>query len=147
MTAELRTATTRDLDAIRELLAASALPVDDLETSRPAFVVATQGDRVVGVGGVEQFDTTGLLRSLTVHGDQRGRGLGQRLVHELEERARASGIRELLLLTTTAEDFFRNLGYAAIERASIAGPVLNSAEFRSLCPQSARCMCKRLVES
>jgi N-acetylglutamate synthase-like GNAT family acetyltransferase len=52
MTATLRTATTRDLGAIRELLAASALPVEDLETSRLTFVVVTQGDRVVGVGPV-----------------------------------------------------------------------------------------------
>jgi amino-acid N-acetyltransferase len=47
-------------------------------------------------------------------------------------------------LTETAQAFFQRLGYTAIDRARVSDHVKQSAEFRSLCPDSAVCMSKAL---
>jgi amino-acid N-acetyltransferase len=49
-----------------------------------------------------------------------------------------------VLLTETAKTFFEREGYSVIDRASAPEPVRTSAEFRTLCPQSATCLSKRL---
>jgi N-acetylglutamate synthase-like GNAT family acetyltransferase len=52
-----------------------------------------------------------------------------------------------VLLTETAETFFRRLGYTVIERDQAPSAVASSAEFRTLCPATAVCMTKRLSPS
>jgi hypothetical protein len=43
-----------------------------------------------------------------------------------------------------ARDFFARLGYTDIARADAPAAAQESAEFKALCPQSARCKLKRL---
>jgi N-acetylglutamate synthase-like GNAT family acetyltransferase len=57
------------------------------------------------------------------------------------------GVAQLVLLTETAEPFFRRLGYTVIERGTAPSVVADSAEFRTLCPVTAVCMTKRLSPS
>jgi amino-acid N-acetyltransferase len=135
-----------DLAAVRSLLDAAGLPSSDLSAATPVQLwLVRDGDRVLGAVGLESFGTTGLLRSLVVSEDARGRGLGGVLVTSLERFARAAGIGELVLLTQTAEAFFAGRGYAVIARAHAPAAVLESSEFNSLCPASAVCMSKRLA--
>lgn len=141
----LRVAIEADNPVIRDLLEHNGLPTGDLGTARPQFVIATHGDRIVGIGALERLGDAALLRSVAVEAQWRGFGVGRRIVAELERRARAAGIAELILLTLTARDFFERLGYAAKDRTSVPAAVLNSAEFRSLCPASAICLAKRLA--
>lgn len=49
-----------------------------------------------------------------------------------------------MLLTQTAEAFFRLAGYENVERSAVPAGLRNLEEFRSLCPASAACMAKRL---
>ncbi len=58
---------------------------------------------------------------------------------------RANGIEALVLLTETAEAFFTRHGYLVIERESVPDEIKQSAEFQSLCPDSAICMTKSLA--
>ena len=139
-------ATDADLGAIRALLAECRLPTSDLEKSRPRFIVAREDAEIVGVGALELFGSTGLLRSVAVRARLRGMGLGKALVERLERDARAAHVSELVLLTETAKTFFENRGYQAIDRNSVPGSVQDSEEFRSLCPQSASCLSKRLID-
>lgn len=141
----LRAATDSDAEVIRDLLDRNGLPTGDLNTARPEFVIATHNDQIVGIGALERFGSAALLRSLAVESHWRGSGVGRLLVAGLESRARAAGITELILLTLTARDFFQRLGYATKDRAEVPPAVLNSAEFRSLCPASAQCMAKALT--
>jgi amino-acid N-acetyltransferase len=104
------------------------------------------GSRIVGVGGLELFEGAGLLRSIAVAPDRRGARIGPMIVAYLEDRARAHGICELVLLTQTAKGFFEARGYRVIERLRAPSSVQESEEFRSLCPSSAFCMSKRLAE-
>jgi len=137
-------ATPADLSAILRLLEGNRLPTADLEHSLPIMFVARDGPMLVGAGGFEVHGESGLLRSLVVADRLRGTGLGRTLVESVEAAARQRGLRELVLLTETARDFFARLGYADIARESAPEAIRKSAEFRSICPQSARCMSKRL---
>ena len=145
--ATLRAAEARDMEAIYALLEGCGLPTADLPRGRPEFVVAREGTRIVGVGALERFGEAGLLRSIAVAPDRRGMGIGPMVVGYLEERARTSGLSELVLLTQTARDFFEWQGYRVIERPQAPASVQQSEEFRSLCPSSASCMSKRMTES
>ena len=141
----LRSATEADARGIRVLLEGSGLPTSDLRTARPDFVIADSGGRIIGAGAVERFGSAGLLRSVAVEAQWRGSGVGSRIVQELEERARTGGISELVLLTLTARNFFERLGYRAKSREQVSASLLESTEFRSLCPASAACMAKTLL--
>ena len=103
------------------------------------------GAEIVGVGGLEIHGEFGLLRSVVVADRLRGQGIGKTLVDAVEASARNRGVASLLLLTETAADFFGRLGYSEIARVDVPQRIRNSAEFRDLCPQSARCMIKRIT--
>jgi amino-acid N-acetyltransferase len=135
-----------DLAAVLAMLQGAGLPTEDL-TSAPGlhlWVISTEKS-LVGVIGLERFDAGALLRSLAVEPGHQRRGLGRQLVARLEHDARADGVQQLVLLTKTAEAFFRELGYEAIDRRYVSEDLKQSAEFRSLCPASAVCMTKSLV--
>ncbi len=139
-----RAATGRDMNDILSLLTQSRLPTDDIKSARPCFVVAIEESTIVGVGGFERFGETGLLRSIAVRASHRRAGLGRAIVQELERGARKIRVNEFVLLTETSREFFQSLGYRVIERQAAPLPVQASAQFRSLCPQAACCMSKRL---
>jgi amino-acid N-acetyltransferase len=143
----LRLATVQDAGGIRTLLEAHGLPTGDLASSQPEFIVACAGTSIVGAGALQRFGATALLRSVVVASTARGVGLGGRIVRELERRARAAGVRELILLTETARPFFERQHYRAIERTDVPAAVQASEEFRSLCPASAACMSRTLTDA
>jgi N-acetylglutamate synthase-like GNAT family acetyltransferase len=68
-------------------------------------------------------------------------------VQELEKVARTARIGRLILLTQTAREFFAHQGYRIIGRSDAPQDVQGSEEFRSLCPASATCMTKVLIDS
>ncbi len=135
-----------DFPAIVRLLQDAELPHGDLAPEHLRhFLVLRDGDEIAGVVGMEVADDAGLLRSLAVPEARRGRGLAMRLVDALEEHARASGIRTLYLLTTTAEGFFARRGYARADRAAVPDAIAATPEFRGICPASATCLARALV--
>jgi amino-acid N-acetyltransferase len=143
--AAIRPADSDDLSSVARLLQTAGLPTADLASAHEfqSWVLEERGS-VLGVVGLERFGRAALLRSLAVAPEYRKRGLGQELVARLEHDAQAQGIEQLVLLTETAQDFFKRLGYTAIDRAEVSDDVKQSAEFRSLCPASAVCMRKAL---
>jgi amino-acid N-acetyltransferase len=67
--------------AVIDLLSACQLPTQDLTPGMLRhFLVARQGDRVIGVIGLEICGQDGLLRSLAVAQDFRRQGIAARLV-------------------------------------------------------------------
>ena len=137
----------RPLDRdVRRLLAATALPVDDLTPKHlEHFFGCGDETSTLGVGGLELFGGDALLRSLAVDETARGRGCGTALVEALEAHARDNGVRRIYLLTTTAARFFEGLGYRAVARDAAPAPVRAAPEFATLCPASAACMVKDLA--
>jgi len=130
----------------RELLAECGLPADDLTAAHVEhFLGCGDSAHPDGIVGLEIHGSDALLRSLAVTAAVRGRGCGEALVAEVEALARAEGIRQLYLLTTTAEAFFVKRGYARVERGSVPCAIRQTPEFTSLCPDSASVMCKVLA--
>jgi N-acetylglutamate synthase-like GNAT family acetyltransferase len=80
------------------------------------------------------------LRGAAVDPEVRGSGLGHALVRALLVHATARGVRELYLLTTTAEEFFPRFGFERIAREEVPEPVRESVQFRESCPASATVM-------
>jgi amino-acid N-acetyltransferase len=99
---------------------------------------------MVGSVGLERFGRKGLLRSLVVARTARDVGIGGQLLTHAENLARASGISELWLLTTTAAPFFRRAGYAEGDRSRAPKELQGSTQFAQLYPASADCMAKLL---
>ena len=110
----------------------------------PIQFVAIGFGSIVGTVAIERFGDVGLLRSLAVRLEYRGTGLGRILVRHAERSALDEGIQSLCLLTTTAAGLFLRQGYERIARDAAPEAIRGSAEFRSLCPDSAVCMLKRL---
>ena len=136
-----------DLAAVIALLEGAGLPTDDLTTASDLHLwVLEAGGDVVGAIGIERFGASALLRSLVIAPAYQRHGFGARLVAQLEHEIRGRGVQQLILLTETAESFFRRRGYDVIERRHVPGNVRRSAEFRALCPASAVCMTKVLDE-
>jgi amino-acid N-acetyltransferase len=140
-TPHFRAATAHDLETVAALLRAAKLPTDGLdEQFGPAFVLAVCDDDVVGAAGIECYGDAGLLRSAVVADTWQGQGLGAALTRDRLEWARQSGLRELWLLTTTADVWFARFGFERVDRMS-APPLLQaSREFREACPASAIAM-------
>jgi amino-acid N-acetyltransferase len=142
VTTAIRVAAPGDYAGVVRLLEAADLPTAGLKRSLPDFLVAEERGRVVGAVGLEIYGDCALLRSAVVDAGRRGSGLGRDLVESLLERAGTRGVREIYLLTTTAENFFPRFGFARISRDVVAAPVRASEEFRGACPDSAIAMRK-----
>ncbi len=133
--APIRAASGGDLDGLRRLLTDARLPADGLEDQFPAgYAVAESAEGLVGGAGMEAHGESGLLRSVVVAPAVRGTGLGKALVADRLAWARAAGLREVYLLTTTAPDFFAGLGFARLERSAAPPAIQSSREFASVCP-------------
>ena len=119
------------------LLEDSGLPVAEVAESLAGFVVAEEGERLVGLAGLEVHGPDGVLRSVAVDPDARGRGLGARLTERVLAASRDAGLRRVYLLTTTAESYFPRQGFRRIPRSAASSHVQRSVEFREACPASA----------
>lgn len=141
-----RPATAADLPAVADLLTACGLPAQDLTVDVLAgFELAFAADgRLIGQIGLEAFGDIGLLRSLAVAPELRSHGIGEQLVTRREAEARRAGLTAIYLLTTTAADYFRRRAYEDVPRETVPAVIAAHAQFRSLCPSSARCLRKAL---
>lgn len=134
-----------ELGAVLALLVAAGLPSEGVADGFPAgYVVFRQGGVLAGVAGLEAYGGAGLLRSVAVTPSLRGAGLGRRLVEERLEAAHQRGLSHVYLLTATAPDYFRRLGFREVPRASAPEALRRSPEFASICPGSAICLARAL---
>jgi len=127
-----------------EVLAAANLPTGDLLVDPAAYYAAGDAAEPSAFGGLSLLGEHALLRSIVVLPTARGSGQGRAIVAALAELAGASGARQLWLLTTTAEDFFRHQGWEAVDRRHTPGPIAATYQFASTCPASAVLMCRKL---
>lgn len=144
----LREATADDTPAVLELLRAADLPVDGVPEVLTHLVVAVRGagtgSEIVGAVALERHGDAALLRSTVVAPALRGTGLGERLVRRALEDARTQALDELVLLTTTAAEWFPRFGFERIARDEAPASLLASDEFQFACPASAVVMKLRM---
>lgn len=134
----------KNRDAIIDLLVSEKLPVEDLLSELENFFIAKDDSVVIGVVGLEIYGDIGLLRSLVVKKEYRNRKIASGLIDDLENFARKSQLKNIFLLTETAEGFFKQKGYLTIARREAPEPLKKSSEFSHVCPSTAALMKKRL---
>ncbi len=133
-----------DFATVFELLNEAELDYSDLKQPGIRLFQLVENGILCAVGGLETKDGQALLRSVAVKKEWQGRGLGKKLVAQIEKAAGQSEIQSLYLLTTTASGFFLSLGYRIIHRDDFAEPLKQTVQFAGLCPASAVCMKKDL---
>ncbi|MGH9869968.1 MAG: GNAT family N-acetyltransferase [Candidatus Polarisedimenticolia bacterium] len=137
MSVTVRRAASGDLPAIEELLREGNLPLDGVAPHLDGFVVAIQGDRVMGCAGLEVHGDACVLRSLAVTRAARGHGVVRPLIGAILTEAVGRGCREAYLLTHTIEPMARRYGFTPIARDAAPARILASGEFRLVRCQTA----------
>ena len=135
-----------DLAEVEALLHSLDLPLAGLRQEYPGgYVIVREGGALVGVAGLEIYDRVGLLRSVAVAPSRQGTGLGQVLVADRLRAASDRGLDAVYLLTTTAPEFFRRLGFVPARRDEVPPSLAVSPEFADVCPASATCLAWRPI--
>jgi glycerol-1-phosphatase len=135
-----RPANPGDVAEITKLLVDSGLnssgTVDRVDTT----VVSTDDHEVTATACVQDFDGQGLLRSVAVRGDLRGKGLGMLAAASAVREARRRGVRHVALFTESAAPFFERMGFRSIDRTRLTNAILASAQAAEECPETASAM-------
>src|SRR5262245_5351970 len=121
-----------DLEEILSLLYSVDLPADGVAEYLYGFLVARNDTgRLVGCAGIERHGRLGLLRSVAITPELQRSRLGTRLTEAILHFASSQGLREALLLTTTARDFFeKKFGFAVAVREDYDERLAQSPEWR-----------------
>lgn len=105
---------TRDLARVRELIAGAGMMTEGIDWPAACYLLAYDGDEVIGVVGVEAKIDAALIRSLYVKESTRKRGIGAALVAAARKAAHTRGAAHLYLLTKDAGEYFVRLGFEPV---------------------------------
>ena len=141
-------ASANDLQAILDLLSQVQLPHDGVAENISGFLVARdEASRLIATIGLERHGNTALLRSAAVAPEYQGCGIGSRLTEHLLERATNNGLERVVLLTSTASEFFaRRFGFCETSRTDFDKDLAASSEWNLPRCSSAVCMSLDLRE-
>jgi amino-acid N-acetyltransferase len=143
----LRSAASADAEAIHALISEHVaeghlLPrrLDEIAAHAARFVVAADGDRIVGCADIAPLSAAvGEVRSLVIGEEARGLGIGRRLIDELVQRANGAGFGSLCAFTSEP-GFFVQMGFSIVPHGwlpeKIQADCASCSRFRS-CGQYA----------
>lgn len=137
-TVVLRPARTRDVHAIKELVAPLAeqriLISKESVTYFEAiqeFLIAEIDGEIVGCGALHvMWEDLAEIRTLATADSWRGKGIGRKLVDKLLENGRELGVDRVFCLTFEV-DFFTNNGFTVMADQSAVDPAVYSELLRS----------------
>ena len=92
------------------------------------FIILEQKNIIIGVGGYEVLGEIVLIRSVAVAQEFRGKSIGVDIYNLLERKIKHTGIKEAYLLTESAMDYFKKLGFIIKERTSIPKDVMKTKQ-------------------
>ena len=135
-------ASTNDLSEILDLLSAVQLPHEGVAENIDNFFVARDASsRLIATIGMERHGNTALLRSAAVVPQYQGCGIGSQLTTHLLQRATSEGVERVVLLTSTASEFFaRHFGFCETPRTAFENELAASSEWNLPRCSSAVCM-------
>jgi N-acetylglutamate synthase-like GNAT family acetyltransferase len=146
----IRKALPADFQAILQLLNANGLPTIGVQRHLQQYLVwavitkDSTESHIRGCVGLELYGKDALLRSLSVNPKYQGKSIGTQLLRSIITQAKENKIKNLFLLTTTAEFYFKRHQFTRVNRVDVPTDIKESVEFRSACPSSAICMMKKL---
>ena len=127
----LRLAKSEDIGGILQLiepLEAEGILVkrnrNRLESEVGRFLVVEHDGLVIACAALYPFpdEKAGELAGLAVHPDFRSQGAGERLLSEIETRARRMKLKRLVVLTTRAEHWFVERGFTETDIDALPAP-------------------------
>lgn len=134
--------------SVLQLLKEAGLPIDDLNDGNTTELFGQfDGELLEGVIGIERYGRVALLRSLTVAKQNQGRNIGRKLISELETYALKTGVTRLYLLTTSAAEYFKLLGYRVEDRCLAPESITKTKQFSGICPSIATFMVKEIAQN
>lgn len=141
-------ASLEDLRDILDLLSQVQLPHDGVAENVTGFLVARDdAARLIATIGLERHGNTALLRSAAVAPEYQGCGIGSRLTENLLDRATNNGVERVVLLTSTASEFFaRHFGFCESSRTAFDKALAGSSEWNLPRCSSAVCMSLELAK-
>jgi ribosomal protein S18 acetylase RimI-like enzyme len=91
--------------------------------NRGQFLVAADGERLIGMGGVRQIDCdVAEIKRMRVHPEFQRQGIGTAILERLESTARGLGFRTIVLDTTEeqvpAQRFYAKHGFVRLCRSN-----------------------------
>ena len=146
MRIQIDNARPEEKELVVSLLKEAGLLTEDLPDGLRNFLLAKQDGVLVGVAGLEQFGSVGLLRSVAVYPTHQGKGIAGQMVEQLLAGADERGLREVYLITTTADRYFDRYGFAAVNREQVPEAIQQTRQFSGLCPSSAVVMKRNLTQ-
>lgn len=138
--ARFRPANAGDAPEIEQLVSASGLTATGTEQRLPTTIVSEHDGLLTATACVEDFGSTGLLRSVAVRDDLRGQGLGLLVVAAALHEAGRRGVQDAALFTESAAPFFERLGFRRIERSELPTSIQESAQAADECSATAAAM-------
>ena len=103
-----------DLPEMTRLLESAGLPARSIEPFIDTFMVAELDGALVGVGGIEVYGDTAVLRSVAVDDALRGTGVGHGLSVRLTGLAYLHRVNDIYLFTGEAWRFWEKQGFTEI---------------------------------
>jgi len=137
MDIEIKSVENSDYESIIDLLKDSSLPFTDIPVNLPHFFKAELDGIIVGTIGLELYNEYALLRSLTVKEETKNNGLGKLLINKVFTYTSENNIKEIYLLTTTADKYFEKIGFELINREQVPIKIKESQQFIETCPSTA----------
>ena len=132
-----------DLESVQLLLRSNNLPFEDCSDHLQNFMGIKRNDQLIAIGGFEHRGQYALLRSVAVDARHRGLKLGTSLVNKILVNLRFLEIESVYILTETADRYFNQFDFVAVERVKLPTEIQSTRQCQSLCPATAIAM--RLV--
>jgi amino-acid N-acetyltransferase len=111
-------------------------PIAEISENVRDFVVAEQGDRIVGCGALHLYGThLAEIRSIAVTAENKGQGAGRALVQALLAESRRHCVLCVCLFTRTPR-FFSHLGFRVARRTELPDKIYKDCAH---CPKLACC--------
>ena len=140
----LKTLDKNQVQQAKYLLQNNDLPLDGFPTDTPVVIGAFNDEKLIGCAALEIHGDYGLLRSVVVLEENRGEGVGNKLINAILAKAAHEKLKSIYLLTETAENYFPRHGFVVLDRNDVPNDIKNSVEFTSACPDSATAMMKSI---
>jgi arsenate reductase len=104
-------------------------------------------DRLIACAAIEVYENDGLLRSVAVAKEYRGKSYGAALLKAAVILARLKKLRSLYLFTENAKDFFEQHGFKPMERTQLPANITSSEQAAQECGIQAHVMYRAVPES
>lgn len=141
----IRPSSPHDLPLVEKLLSDLDLPIEGVQDQfNNYFILENISKELIGVAGLEIYNQYGLLRSVAIHQKFQNKHLGTYMVKKVEEFGKSKNLKEIYLLTETAEKFFSKHGYTLVQRDLVPEDIQKSYEYSTACKNSAIVMKKQL---